>query len=79
MQPPTGSSSNSSNDSTDEWVGPLRVCRVRLVVGSHRTTAFVEGYRHHRAVVERIPLARATQLTARGVPVTLEHRRHDAA
>ncbi|MDQ1521241.1 MAG: hypothetical protein QOI55_2314, partial [Actinomycetota bacterium] len=35
---------DSSSDSSDEWVGPLRVCRVRLVVGSHRTTAFVEGY-----------------------------------
>jgi hypothetical protein len=55
------------------------VCRVRLVVGSRNTIAFVEGFRHRRAVVERIPLARATQLTARGVPVTLEHLRHHAA
>jgi hypothetical protein len=75
VQPQSGSPPSYS----DEWVGLLRVCRVRLVVGSRNTIAFVEGFRHRRAVVERIPLARATQLTARGVPVTLEHLRHDAA
>jgi hypothetical protein len=56
-----------------EWVGMLRVTRVRLVVGPRRTTAFIEGYRHHRAVVEPVSLARAVGLTSRGVPVTLEH------
>jgi hypothetical protein len=53
----------------------LRVDRVRLVVDAQGTTAFVEGHRRRRAVVERVPLARAVQLTSRGVPVTLTHRR----
>jgi hypothetical protein len=54
-------------------VGLLRVVRVRLVVGPRSTTAFLEGYRRRRAVVEPVSLARAVGLTARGVPVTLDH------
>jgi hypothetical protein len=59
---------------SDQWLGLMRVARVRLVVGTHGTTAYAEGTRHRRAVVERVPLARATQLSAAGVPVVLEHR-----
>ena len=60
--------------SQDQWLGLVRVARVRLVVGTHGTAAYVEGTRHRRPVVERVALSRATQLSAAGVPVVLEHR-----
>jgi hypothetical protein len=56
------------------WVGDLLVTRVRLVVGATATEAYVEGSRRRRRVVARVPLARATEISAQGVPVTLEHR-----
>jgi hypothetical protein len=56
------------------WVGDLHVTRVRLVVGATTTEAYVEGSRRRRRVVARVPLARATEISAHGVPVTLEHR-----
>jgi len=62
-------------DSVPEyWVGDLHVARVRLVVGATATEAYVEGSRRRRHVVARVPLARATEISASGIPVTLEHR-----
>jgi hypothetical protein len=57
----------------DEWIGMLHVRRVRLVVSATRTTAYVEGIRHRRAVVEAVPVTQAVRLQARGVPLSLEH------
>jgi hypothetical protein len=51
----------------------LRVRRVRLVVSATGTNAYVEGVRHHRAVVEPVPLGQAVRLRSRGVPLSLEH------
>jgi hypothetical protein len=51
----------------------LRVRRVRLVVSATGTSAFVEGVRHRRAVVEPVPLGHAVRLQSRGVPLSLEH------
>ncbi len=57
----------------DEWIGLLRVRRVRLVVSATGTSAYVEGFRHHRVVVEPVPLGQAMRLRSRGVPLSLEH------
>jgi hypothetical protein len=62
------------HEAPEYWVGDVHVTRVRLVVGPSATEAFVEGSRRRRPVVVRVPLARATEISARGVPVTLEHR-----
>jgi hypothetical protein len=51
----------------------LRVRRVRLVVSPTGTSAFVEGVRHRRAVVEPVALGPAMRLRARGVPFVLQH------
>jgi hypothetical protein len=60
--------------SPEYWMGDLHVTRVRLVLGASATEAYVEGRRRRRRVVARVALARATEISASGVPVTLEHR-----
>jgi hypothetical protein len=62
-----------SEPPADEWIGMLRVRRVRLVVSAAGTNAYVEGVRHHRAVIEPVPIGQAVRLRSRGVPLSLEH------